>query len=201
MKNKITKKITKEEYQKLVNYVNRNKLYSVLDILEDNAVKILGSKQLKSVVTEEFLRRNRACCFLTAAQYFKTGQYRSPYTQSYLELDYSNEMAYFDINLMLENPDEEVPENFGDVLSPFQRDKIKFNFKYISQIIDQIANQYGYEKLTIEDFNSRSYTPAQMRKDCVVFTSGAQGAASHYEVVQIRYVDHAAAIYIKKEEL
>lgn len=199
-------KITKEAYEKLLKYLNRIKLYPVIDLLRENAGQLItATKPLKSIISEEFLRRCGACCFLTVAQYFKTGKYCSPYNYSYKDLDYSNEMTYFDVNLMLENPDEEVPENFGDGLSVFQREKIQFNFKYISQVIDQIANQYGYEKLTIEDFNSRSYTPAQMRKDCVIFTRGAQGPASHYDVIQIRNVDcmssHTVAIYLKKEEL
>lgn len=186
-------KISKAEYDQILKYAKNNKLKRVVKMLEKDAEEFLLHKvPLRNFITEQKLREFGCCCFLTAIQFLTTGQ-----KQYYLYANYSHEMEMFDIDKLVINSQELVWSDFDQ---HFEREKIQFDFKYIDSIVNDVAKNQDYDRLTLEQFNKCKFTPAQMKEYCVALSSGRQGEASHYEVVCVKDVCQigTTTVYIKK---
>lgn len=187
---KFQNKITQEQFNKMLSYSKKNHIDSITAFLEENKTKLIAKeKKIKDLINPQFLYKTHCDCFLSAVYALIHGQY-SPMGTIFTE-----EAKFFDMKKIIVG-NATINEEWSFEKMGFIMDKY-FNYKYIQNVIDQIAQNYHYEMVTDMQLKSRQFSLEDLDQ-IIIGLKEEKGKIMYYEVMNLKELREFPKYYIRK---
>lgn len=149
------KKITREDFERVIKYCLRNNIDSVLDFLHYNENELIAKNvKLKSFITPKILHSASCDDFIVTAYALKHNVAFSWYEE------FVEEATSFDMEKLIIN-DIEVNEGLTGI-KLYKLITENLNYKYIQSVLDKIAEENGYEVVTKEQLLEKHFSLSEL---------------------------------------
>lgn len=183
-------RITKQDFEKVVNYCKRNHIDSALNFLQSNRIELTAKTvSLKDYINPEILYSAGCDCFIRAAYALK---HNAP-------VSWHKELAEtaksFDMKKLIAN-DIVVSEGLtGIKLHKLIKDNL--NFKYIQTMLEKIAKDNDYELVTTEQLLEKHFSLSELEQ-VIIGLEEKEQQITHYETMLLKDFRKYSKYYMKK---